>query len=60
MPEYRLYLLDQHGHIARRKDLHVADDRQAIAEAKQFVDGRIVELWSGTDLIARIDPQRAH
>ena len=33
------------------------DDQQAIATAKQFVDGRAVELSSGTNLIARIDPQ---
>jgi hypothetical protein len=57
MPEYHLYLFDQHGHIAARKDLQVIDDRQAVAEAKQYVDGRVIELWSGTNLIARIDPQ---
>jgi hypothetical protein len=57
MPEYHLYLFDQHGHIAARKDLHMIDDRQAVAQAKQFVDGRVIEVWSGTNLIARIDPQ---
>jgi hypothetical protein len=58
MPEYHLYMFDQHGHIMGRKDLKLPDDQQAIAKAKQFVDGRAVELWSGTNLIARIDPQK--
>jgi len=57
MPEYHLYTLDEYGHIRGRKDLTLPNEQQAIAQAKQFVDGRAVELWSGTNLIARIDPQ---
>ena len=57
MPEYHLYTLDQHGHIKGRKDLTLPDDQQAITEAQQFVDRQAVELWSGTSLIARIEPK---
>jgi hypothetical protein len=57
MPEYHLYTLDQNGHITGREDLTLPGDQQAIAEAKQAVDGQAVELWSGSNLIARIDPK---
>jgi hypothetical protein len=55
---YHLYTLDQHGHIKWRKDLTLPDDQQAIEEAQQFIEGQAIELWSGTNLIARIDPKR--
>jgi hypothetical protein len=50
-------LFDQHGHIVRRQEFGLRDNEQAIAKAKQFVDGRAIELWSGINLIARIDPK---
>jgi hypothetical protein len=57
MPEYQVYLLDQQGHIVRREDFEFPDNAQAIEKAKQqFVDGRAVELWSGTNLIVHIPP----
>ena len=56
MPEYRVYLLDQQGHIVRREEFEFPDNEQAIEKAKQFVDGRAVELWSGANLIVRIPP----
>jgi hypothetical protein len=58
MPEYRLYLLDQKGHIAGHKEFDLPDNKQAMEKAQQFADGRAVELWSGVDLIARILPAR--
>ena len=58
MPEYHLYTFDQHGHIRARRNLTLPDDQQAIATAKQFLEDRALELWSGADLIARILPGR--
>jgi hypothetical protein len=57
MPEYHVHTFEQHGHIEGRKDLTLPDDQQATPKTKLFVDGLAVELWSGTNLIARIDPQ---
>jgi hypothetical protein len=56
MPEYRVYLMDQHGHIVRREEFELPDDERALAKAKQYGEGRPVELWSGIELIARIPP----
>jgi hypothetical protein len=38
----------------------VPNDQEALAKANQHIeiDGRAVELWSGTSLIARIDPPK--
>jgi hypothetical protein len=57
MPEYHLYTLDQHGHIKGRKNLDLPDDQQAIATAKESVEDRALELWSGVNLIVRISPK---
>jgi hypothetical protein len=57
MPEYRVYLIDRHDHIVGRKEFVLPDNEQAVEKAKQFVDGRAVELWSGSNLIARIPPK---
>ena len=57
MPEYHLYTFDQFGHIKARKNLDLPDDQLAIATAKQFVEDRALELWSGANLIVRITPE---
>lgn len=45
MPEYCAYLLDAEGHIAKRIDFESTDDATAISHARQYVDGRDVEVW---------------
>ncbi len=57
MNEYRLYFLDKENHVVRREEFQQADDEQAIAHAKQFLDGKALELWSGARLINRLEPK---
>jgi hypothetical protein len=55
MPDYRVYVLDTDGHIARSILLVCPDDRAAIASAKQLIDGHDIELWQRDRKIARFD-----
>ena len=58
MPEYRLYQLDKSGHIGGPpQEWELDDDQQALAKAKQLVDGKALEVWSGARRIARIEPK---
>ncbi len=57
MLEYRLYFLNSTGRIMRREEFVSPDDAQALAHAKQFVDGLALELWSGTRVVGRFDPK---
>jgi hypothetical protein len=51
MAVYRAYRVKQ-KHIAEPPRMIVADnDRQAIEQAKHFVDGCEVELWEGSRLV---------
>lgn len=45
MQDYRVYILGEDGHVQSRVDLRCGSDAEAIELAKQFVDGRDVELW---------------
>jgi hypothetical protein len=59
LPDYRLYFLDQRGHIARATDLDCRDDAEAIetvvAEHAQTADFAM-ELWRLDRLVRRFDP----
>jgi hypothetical protein len=48
MPTYRVYLIEESGHISAPPKLLVCEhDEAAIEQAKQFVDGVRVEVWDG-------------
>jgi hypothetical protein len=54
MPHYRIYVTTTDGHITAPAALIECDnDQEAIGKAKQFVNGRAVELWEGARLIMR-------
>ena len=55
MPDYRIYVVDEHGHIAG--PAHVitcATDEEAIEKAKPMIDRHDIELWDGARKIAKI------
>jgi hypothetical protein len=54
MPGYRLYFFDDRGHIQRAIELDLKADDEALAQAEQYRDGRDLELWSGTRVVARL------
>jgi hypothetical protein len=54
MPHYRIYVTTTDGHITAPATLIECDnDQEAIGKAKQFVNGRDVELWEGARFIVR-------
>jgi hypothetical protein len=52
---YRVYLIDDDGHIKKAVDLECENDDQAKKQAQQFVDSCSVELWQGGRQIAVLD-----
>jgi len=55
MQEYRVYIIGSDGHFHNSLALECRDDDAAIERAKQFVNGRDVELWQRDRKIARLD-----
>jgi hypothetical protein len=51
--DYRVYILNDKGHIQNDTAIVSADDAQAIEAAKKIVGARNVELWDGERLVGR-------
>jgi hypothetical protein len=51
--DYRVYLLNDKGHILNDAAIVANDDAQAIEAAKKIVRARNVELWDGERLVGR-------
>jgi hypothetical protein len=45
MHEYRIYFLDDRGHVEAARDILCPNDLDALDVARALLDGRIVELW---------------
>jgi hypothetical protein len=57
MQEYRIYLIDPAGRITQPAEvIECTDDEAAIAQAKQYINGRAVEVWRGAQRIVHFDP----
>ena len=53
MPQYRIYFIDRGAHISGPPEvIECADDQKATDKARQFIDGKDVELWREGHLIA--------
>ena len=52
MGQYYAYILGGDGHIQRREDFDALDDEAAVARARQWVDGRDIEIWQGARMVA--------
>jgi hypothetical protein len=60
MQEYRIFLIDQNGRIAEpAKILKCSDDQAAVQQARQYLDGRAVEVWNGARRVVHLDPTHA-
>jgi hypothetical protein len=57
MIDYRLYFLDSAGHIVRGEEFVAPSDEAALEHARQYVNGKALELWNMTRLVARIEPE---
>ena len=55
MSEYRIFAIGPDGRFAGEpKIVECIDDQEAIHKASQFIDGRDLEVWTPTRLIARL------
>ncbi len=52
MQLYRVYLLDERGHISGAVDLDCPNDAAANERAKELMGGRDAELWQQDRLVA--------
>jgi hypothetical protein len=54
VPEYRVFFLEAETYITQPPHIvECADDQEAIQKARQFMDGRDIELWEKARFIAR-------
>jgi hypothetical protein len=59
MPDYRLYPVDETGHIAGPPHVETCtSDEEAIAKAKSLVDGHDLEIWDRARMVAKIASER--
>ena len=53
MHQYRIYTFREDGHFSTVRRIECTDQKQAVQEAQQLVEGEDGELWQGEHLIAR-------
>lgn len=55
MPKYRMYSLNEFGHISYAEDLDADSDREAVALVRELSPrAKICELWENRRLVATI------
>jgi hypothetical protein len=55
LPDYRIYTLNDGGHIGQPADiLTVENDQEAIAHATKLSNGYDLEIWDGARPVAQI------
>jgi hypothetical protein len=55
---YRAYVLGVDGRVdAPPHFIACDDDEEALCEARQYVDGRAVEVWLDAKFIGRLEPE---
>ena len=58
MPDYRIDLVKPDGHVdGPPKVIHCDDDETAKEAARQYVDGKDIEIWDGARVVAKISRQ---
>src|SRR5262249_10409799 len=58
MQIYRIYVVDSDGHSELPPlVVECANDQAAIGQARQVVDGKLVEVWREATRIARLEPE---
>jgi hypothetical protein len=56
---YRFYVLDESEHVSQPPQIvECAGDEDAIRQARQLLDGKVIEVWDEARRIVRLEPQR--
>ena len=58
MATYRAYFLDFENHITGRRDIEAEDAADAVNTARQWIDGKAIEVWCGPVLVETIKPKK--
>lgn len=58
MAYYRVYMMDEAGHIRHVEEVEVDTDDEAVAFALKVAPAQRVEVWNRNRLVQRIDPGR--
>lgn len=57
MPDYRFYSIKKDGHIAGPAiERNCPNDREALKEARELVNGHDIEVWQGSRVLAYLAP----
>ena len=57
MPTYRIYTFDEGGHVLEPpKVIECENDETAVKEAKQLLNGKLIEVWDKARRIIRLNP----
>lgn len=58
MPTYRAYLIDGSDRVSSYRAIDAETDADAMAAARQFVDGCDVEVWQLDRKIGRLEREK--
>lgn len=58
MLPYRAYFFDAQRHILDCREFDADNHQEALNTARQWVDGRSIEIWRGGELVATLLPRR--
>jgi hypothetical protein len=58
MATYRAYFLDSESHITDRRDIEANEASEAVNTARQWIDGKTIEVWCGPVLVEAIKPKQ--
>jgi len=59
MPDYRIYRIEEDGHIAHRPLVVTCDsDEEAVENARKYLDGMPLEVWRLDRCVSRLDPEK--
>ena len=56
--DYRVYIVGEDGRFIGVREIEAPDDTAALKNARQYVDGRDVEIWERKRQIGRISADR--
>ena len=54
LSEYKIYCIDDDGHVAMRHDYDARDDLASLERAKELCGQYEMEVWQGKRFVARV------
>lgn len=59
MPDYRVYPIDEKGHIVGSPKILTCDEEEeAVRKAKSLVNGHDIEVWQGNRYLGRLPSEK--